>query len=121
MQLSKYDLIGKENIRKLIHDFYLEIQNDELLLPMYKGDLKGAEERLHLFMIQYLGGPKTYETKRGHPRLRIRHQPFQIDEQAKKHWLKNMRIALDKSSIPQAEKDFLLDYFQKTANFLKNT
>ena len=60
MQITYYEKIGNQNIRKLIHDFYQEIRKDELLSPMYKSDFEGAEERLFLFMVQYLGGPDTY-------------------------------------------------------------
>lgn len=48
MQISYYERIGEENIKKLIHDFYTEIKKDKLLSPMYKGDFEGAEERLFL-------------------------------------------------------------------------
>ena len=120
MQITYYDKIGEENIKKLIHDFYTEIKNDKLLAPMYKGDFEGAEERLFLFMIQYLGGPTIYNEQRGHPRLRIRHVTFPVNDNAKKNWLNNMKIALDKSEIGDSEKEFLWSYFQQTAEFLKN-
>ena len=120
MQISYYDRIGRENIRQLIHDFYEGIRNDELLSPMYRNDFKGAEERLFLFMVQYLGGPDDYNKLRGHPRLRQRHVPFPVTEEAKQHWLANMKSALDKSGIGDSEKDYLWNYFQQTAGFLKN-
>lgn len=121
MQLSYYDKIGEENIKTLIHDFYLELKDDHILRPMYKDQLEAAEERLFLFMIQFLGGPKTYNEKRGLPKLRQRHAEFKVDEKAKENWLKNMKIALDKSKIGIEEKEYLWEYFQKTANFLKNS
>jgi hemoglobin len=120
MNITLYEKIGQENIRKLIHDFYQEVRNDELLRPMYKNDLEGAEERLFLFMVQYLGGPDLYNQQRGHPRLRMRHMVFPINEEAKLHWLRNMEVALNKSAIAAAEKDFLWNYFTQTADFLKN-
>lgn len=120
MQLSYYSRIGDQNIKKLIHDFYQEISNDSLLAPMYQGDFEAAEERLYLFMIQYLGGPTYYNEKRGHPRLRQRHVLFPVTEQAKQNWLNNMKTALDKSEIGVEEKEYLWDYFQKTGEFLKN-
>ncbi|NOX84522.1 MAG: hypothetical protein GXO86_00925 [Chlorobi bacterium] len=120
MQVTWYDRIGKEKIRKLIRDFYAEIKNDEVLSPMYKGDFEEAEERLYLFMVQYLGGPDLYNRQRGHPRLKMRHADFLIDEKAKMHWLANMKNALDRSDIGEEEKDFLWSYFQQTASFLKN-
>lgn len=120
MQLSYYSRIGDKKIKKLIHDFYIEIRNNEILRPLYKDSLEAAEERLYLFMIQYLGGPKFYNEKRGHPKLRQRHMVFPIDEIAKHSWLINMKTALDKSEIGDDEKEFLWKYFQNTAEFLKN-
>jgi hemoglobin len=120
MQTTYYDRIGNENIKKLIHDFYQEIRNDDLLKPMYKDDFEGAEQRLYLFMVQYLGGPDLYNQQRGHPKLRMRHMVFPVNEEAKQHWLQNMKTALDKSKIERPEKDYLWNYFQMTANFLKN-
>jgi len=120
MELSLYDKIGDDNIKKLIHDFYLELRNDEILRPMYKEALDAAEERLYLFMVQYLGGPKHYNEKRGLPKLRQRHAEFNVNEKAKDNWLRNMKVALDKSEIQEKHKEFLWEYFQKTAQFLRN-
>lgn len=121
MQITWYEKIGNKNIKQLIHDFYQEVRKDDLLSPMYQGDFEGAEERLYLFMIQYLGGPETYNEKRGHPRLRKRHVVFPITEEAKNHWLTNMKVAFDKSKIEESDKTFLWNYFEQTAGFLKNS
>lgn len=87
---------------------------------MYKDGLEAAEERLRLFMIQYLGGPSHYNEKRGHPRLKQRHVVFPVTEKAKQNWLANMKTALEKSDIGNSEKEFLWNYFCQTAEFLKN-
>lgn len=121
MKISQYEIIGAKNIKQLIHDFYEEIKKDKILAPMYKEDFAGAEKRLHMFMVQYLGGPQTYNEKRGHPQLRKRHKPFIINTEAKTHWLNNMRTALDKSAIDPDHRDFLWNYFQQTAEFLRNS
>lgn len=120
MELTLYDKIGADKLKKLIHDFYSGIKQDELLKPMYQDDFEGAEERLFLFICQYLGGPDNYNQQRGHPRLRQRHIVFPITEEAKQHWLKNMETALIASEIGNAEKEFLWNYFKQTAEFLKN-
>ena len=120
MQITLYEKIGNEKIKKLVHDFYQEIRNDDLLKPMYKNDLEGAEERLYLFLVQYLGGPDLYNQRRGHPKLRMRHMVFPITEEAIQHWLNNMKAALDRSEIGTSEKDYLWNYFQQTGEFLKN-
>jgi len=118
--ISPYERIGEENIKKLIHYFYQELRNDSILRPMYKESLVEAEERLYLFMIQFLGGPQHYNEKRGHPKLKQRHMQFNIDENAKNNWLNNMKTAIDKTNISDVDKQYLWEYFVKTANFLKN-
>jgi len=120
MEVSFYEKIGDENIKKLIHDFYTEIKKDELMAPLYEGDFEGAEERLYLFMIQYLGGPTTYSDQRGHPALRRRHFKFPVEDDTIAHWLRNMQVALNKSTMIDEHKAFLWEYFQKTAEFLRN-
>lgn len=120
MEISLYEKIGDENIKKLIHDFYTEIKKDELLAPLYEGDFEGAENRLYLFMVQYLGGPQTYSEQRGHPALRRRHNPYPVETDTIRHWLQNMEVALNQSKIQKEYKQLLWEYFQKTAEFLRN-
>lgn len=80
----------------LVHRFYEGVGDDPLLRPMYPpGDLEPAERRLRMFLEQYWGGPGTYSEERGHPRLRMRHQPYVIDDAARDAWLSHMRRALD--------------------------
>lgn len=118
MQLSHYETIGPNHIKKLIYDFYQGIQTDELLSPLYRDGFDLAEERLHLFMMQYLGGPETYSEKRGHPRLRKRHVHFPMNEETKNRWLHHMNKALQQSKMQEIHKKYLGDYFTKTAEFL---
>ena len=96
-ETTPYDLMGGEVFfTSLVHRFYLGIADDPVLRPMYpEGDLEPAERRLRMFLIQYWGGPTTYSDERGHPRLRMRHAPFPIDDDARDHWLDHMRAALD--------------------------
>ncbi|MDP3463956.1 MAG: globin [Bacteroidales bacterium] len=120
MEISYYERIGQENLRKLIELFYEGVKTDEVLLPMYPGDLEAAERRLYLFMVQYLGGPAIYSERRGHPKLRMRHMMFPITEDAKQHWLSRMKNALDQIDIDDDSRKFLWSYFTTTAEFLKN-
>jgi hemoglobin len=96
-ETTPYDLMGGEPFfETLVHRFYLGIREDDVLAPMYPGDdLEGAERRLRLFLMQYWGGPTTYSDERGHPRLRMRHAPYPVDDVARDHWLDRMRSALD--------------------------
>lgn len=120
MQLTYYERIGQDNLQLLVEYFYEGIRTDEVLKPMYPGDLEAAERRLFLFLVQYLGGPATYSERRGHPRLRMRHMVFPIDEEAKKRWLSCMSRAMNRVEMDDESRRFLWSYFLQTAEFLKN-
>jgi len=94
---TPFDRMGGEAFfTTLVHRFYAGIADDPVLRPMYPDeDLGPAERRLRLFLTQYWGGPTTYGDERGHPRLRMRHAPFAIDDDARDRWVTHMRSALD--------------------------
>jgi len=76
-----YDLAGgMPFFVALVDRFYDGVAADVQLRQIYPepDDLTGARHRLTLFLAQYWGGPTTYDTERGHPRLRMRHAPFAI-------------------------------------------
>ena len=101
MTTTFYDEIGgEETIRTIVHRFYEGVADDELLRPMYpEEDLGPAEERFTLFLMQYWGGPTTYGDTRGHPRLRMRHAPFQVTPDAAQRWLVHFRAGLDEADL----------------------
>jgi hemoglobin len=79
-QQTFYDAVGgAETFRLLTAKFYEEVAKDEIVRPLYpEEDLAPAERRMRMFLEQYWGGPRTYSDERGHPRLRMRHNPFRI-------------------------------------------
>ncbi len=116
-----FGLIGEEGFRRLVSAFYAQVPGDELLGPMYpKDDMTGAEERLRDFLIGRFGGPPTYMEKRGHPRLRMRHSPFRLDEAARNRWVQLMDRALDQAALPAEAEQVLRPFFHGTATFLRN-
>lgn len=116
-----YSAIGEEGFRKLVAAFYRQVPNDDILGPMYRGrDLAAAEERLRGFLIFRFGGPEHYIERRGHPRLRMRHAPFEINQAARDRWLQLMTSALDSTDIPPEPKEILRNFFDSTASFLIN-
>lgn len=84
-------------------------------------DLGPAEERLRLFLIQYWGGPTTYSDTRGHPRLRMRHQPYRIDPEARDTWLSFMKVALKEANLSPLHEATFWDYLERAAFSLVNT
>ncbi len=114
--------IGEQGFRRLIAAFYRQIPNDEILGPIYpKHDLTGAEERLRNFLIFRFGGPETYIEQRGHPRLRMRHAPFRVDERARNSWMDLMCKALDEMQFPYEVREILTAYFDSTATAMMNS
>ena len=113
---------GEETFRRIVHRFYEEVAADEILRPLYpEEDLGPAEERLRLFLIQYWGGPHTYSDNRGHPRLRMRHAPFQVGPLQRDAWLRCMRIAVDEAGLDAEHRAQLWDYLEMAANSLVNS
>jgi hemoglobin len=113
---------GRPTFRKLVHEFYLGVADDPVLKPMYpEEDLGPAEERLTLFLEQYWGGPGTYSAERGHPRLRMRHQPFKVNPDARDRWLLHMRHAVDTLALPPLDDATLWDYLERAAFAMVNT
>jgi hemoglobin len=120
--VSFYETIGGEPaFRRLVRRFYQEVAADPELRPVYPSrDLGPAEEHLRLFLIQYWGGPATYNETRGHPRLRMRHAHFAIGAAERDAWLRHMRTALDELELDAAHDTQLWDYLVMAAHSLVN-
>jgi hemoglobin len=116
-----FDRIGEEGFARLIHAFYAQVPADDILGSMYpKDDLAAAEERLRDFVIGRFGGPQRYIEQRGHPRLRMRHMPFVIDQAARDRWVALMDRALAQAALPDDVTETLREFFHGTATFMKN-
>ncbi len=113
---------GHATFDRLVRRFYAGVAEDPVLRPMYpEEDLEGAIWRLTAFLEQYWGGPTTYSQQRGHPRLRLRHQPFRIDAEARDRWLAHMRVAVDELALPPMHEAALWDYLERAAHAMRNT
>lgn len=116
-----YELIGEEGFTRLIAAFYRQIPQDDILGNMYPSqDLAGAEKRLRDFLIFRFGGPKTYIAERGHPRLRMRHAPFVINQAARDRWIQLMDNAFTEANLPAEAEKALRRLFDDWATFLLN-
>ncbi len=118
-----YDEIGGfETFRRIVHRFYEGVAQDEVLRPLYpEEDLRDAEERFLLFLVQYWGGPTTYSDTRGHPRLRMRHAPFAVTPAAAERWLVHFREGLDSVDLTPEQDARFWDYVTHAAKFMVNS
>jgi hemoglobin len=119
---SLFELAGGEaTFRELVQRFYARVGADPVLRRVYPDeDLSGATERLTLFLIQYWGGPAMYSQQRGHPRLRLRHQPFAIGQAERDAWLAHMTAAVDSLDLAPQVRKALLDYFETASTAMIN-
>jgi hemoglobin len=120
---SLYERVGgSAYFEALVDRFYEGVESDPVLRPLYpEGDLSAERRWLSLFLIQYWGGPGTYSSERGHPRLRMRHLPFSIGVEERDAWLRWMLGAV--ASVPGAgagERAELEHYFRSAADFMMN-
>lgn len=121
-EISLYEAAGGlPFFEALVDRFYEGVAADPDLRPIYpEPDLAGARHRLTLFLVQYWGGPSTYDLERGHPRLRMRHAPFAIGPAQRDAWLGHMRAAIA-SVAPDPEIAARLEaYFGMAAEAMRN-
>ena len=118
-----YDQVGgHETFRRLVHEFYAGVAGDPELRALYpEDDLGPAETRFRMFLEQYWGGPATYFEERGHPRLRMRHQPFKVTPTQRDRWLTHIMAAVDTIDLPPANDLILRDYLNKAAQSMVNS
>ena len=113
---------GEQTFRAIVHEFYKQVPDDDILGPMYPAeDLDGAENRLRWFLAQYWGGPQEFNEKRGHPRLRMRHMPFAVTPEQRDRWLTHIMAACDAVDLEPELDALLRDYLVRAAYSLVNT
>ena len=119
--MTLYDAVGgMPFFERLVARFYLGVADDPVLRPLYPEDLEPPIRHLTLFLAQYWGGPTTYDSERGHPRLRMRHAPFAVGPDERDRWLVHMRAAVDAVGPPAPARLALLEYFEAAAEAMRN-
>jgi len=121
---SLYERIGgEEPLRKLVKSFYRymdTLAETKTVREMHAKSLKVSEEKLFMFLSGWMGGPSLYWEKYGHPRLRMRHLPFAIDEAARDQWMLCMQHALDDVVEDQSLREELMLALYGVADFMRN-
>lgn len=123
-EISHFQRIGgADKIRRLVQRFYQIM--DELpeaygIRKMHAEDLQGSEDKLFKFLNGWMGGPDLYVQEYGHPRLRQRHLPFQVDLSARDQWLMCMNLALAEVVEDAKLRAELSDAFAKVGDHMRN-
>lgn len=111
---------GQEFFDGLVERFYVAVEADPVLRPMYPDDLSESRRTLAGFLAQYWGGPPRYSTERGHPRLRMRHAPFTIGQAERDHWLAHMLDAVRGSGLTPELEAAMVQYFEMSSTHMIN-
>lgn len=116
-----FSLVGEGGFSRLVEAFYRQVAQDDILGPMYpQDDLAGAEQRLRDFLVYRLGGPQRYIEQRGHPRLRVRHRPFRINQAARDRWMQLMNQAFAEAALPGEAEELLKAFLEQMSTFMIN-
>ena len=121
---SLYFLIGGETkLRALVDRFYdlMDSSPEAKDIRAYHArSLTQSREKLFMFLSGWSGGPSLYIEKYGHPRLRMRHNPFAIGERERDQWLWCMNKAVEESDMLPTVKEHLKSRFYEVADFMRN-
>lgn len=115
---------GEEGLRKLCTCFYLimsEIPEAKVIRAMHRDDLSTMIDKLTLFLMMWLGGPRDYREKYGHRGMPEVHQDFVIDQAEKKAWLLCMKMAIEKQDFEISFKRYLYNQLCKPAEVIYRT
>ena len=120
-----YDRLGgAPAVERLVAAFYLAMDtraDAQTVRAMHAPDLSHTRQVLATYLSEWLGGPKLYTPSRGAPMLRRRHQPFDIDADARDAWMACMRQALAEVCVDAELRAELEASFYKVADFIRNT
>jgi len=119
---TPYEEIGGDATVAMIADRFYDIveESSPVLRAMLPEDTSGSRRKLHQFLSGWTGGPPLYWEEHGHPRLRLRHVTFPIDQSAADEWTRCMGEAIDAVDMPQEAAGFLRDQLGKAALTLIN-
>lgn len=114
---------GESGIRKLVNDFYDEVERlpeAEKIRGMHPKDLSITRDKLARFLCGWLGGPKLYMEKYGSIRIPQAHSSFEIGSKERDAWLLCMDTALKSQPYTAEFKKYLMEQLYVPAERSRN-
>ena len=109
---ASYKAAGEEQgIRKLVDEFYQQMETLERgqhIRSMHTESLEVIKDKLSLFLMAWLGGPKIYRQKYGGISIPMAHKHLVVTEQERDDWLYCMQEALKKQDYAEDFKEYLI-------------
>lgn len=116
-----YEIIGDERLQELVNRFYARVFKSPVIGPLFdQSNMELIKEKQYRFLTQFLGGPGRYTEKFGHPRMRMRHLPHAITNEAKEEWLSLMKMSIEELDLPDEIKTALFNCFPMVAQHMVN-
>jgi hemoglobin len=119
-----YERVGGETgVRALVDRFYDlmdSLPEARDIRALHPPTLDGSRDKLHWFLVGWLGGPPLYIERFGHPRLRARHLPFAIGERERDQWMLCMSRAVDELVGDAAVRGVLVGALGPLADHMRN-
>jgi hemoglobin len=116
---ASYKAAGEEaGIRKLVDEFYHQmetLQRGKHIRSMHKGDLATIKDKLTLFLMGWLGGPREYAEKYGGISIPMVHKHLIIGTQERDDWLFCMNEALKHQDYDETFKKYLIEQLARPA------
>lgn len=116
-------MMGEDAIFALLERLYSKLGESDIR-ELFPTDLVAASRKSAAFFVQLMGGPPLFSQTYGPPRMRQRHLPFEIDEQARQQWLACFDLALEESisagEFPQEELTDFRDFLGRFSAWMVN-
>ncbi len=116
---------GRKKIVKIVQRFYEIMKTD----PMAKDclathpnldNIEVLSEKLTDFLCGWLGGPQYFLQKHGHPRMRMRHMKFPINQVAREQWLYCMNKSLEENNVSEEIRREMLHALDNLSGVIQN-
>ena len=121
---SHFELIGGQAaVDRIVEGFYRRMDSlapARRIRELHPADLSASRDVLKRYLAEWLGGPRLYSQERGHPRLRMRHQPFRIGAAERDAWMLCMNGALEEAIASERLHGQLSQSLGKIADWMRN-
>lgn len=116
---SSYQAAGQEaGIRKLVDEFYHQMETlkkGQHIRAMHTDDLDIIKDKLAVFLMGWLGGPRNYAKKYGQMSIPMVHKHLVIGEEERDAWLYCMNEALIYQDYTDEFKAYLIHELSRPA------
>jgi hemoglobin len=120
-QFNAFDAIGGfETVERLVNAFYIRVQKDPDLRPIFPDDFDEIARKQKKFLTQFLGGPPLYLEEFGPPMLKVKHLPFPITSTRRNAWLNCMSGAMDDIELDGPWREAIFKRLTLAAHHMQN-